>query len=148
MTNQDHIPAMQTSNHPDPKAREAFNKLYAERARREAERPKIEEEGIAALVRLFDIANGSSGQCKTVAKFLLGCYNGLRFPFDLTDFRSLDWEIFNDCMAVLKMDSQPRKEIHLFFQDGGKKFEQLAADWQIPDQLKDREELEAYRRNG
>ena len=34
------------------------------------------------LVCLFDIASGSSGQYKTVATFLLGCYNGLRFRFD------------------------------------------------------------------
>ena len=57
----------QTSNHPDPLAREAFNKLYADRARRDAERPKIEEEGETALRRLFKLAQGDTGQCGVVA---------------------------------------------------------------------------------
>lgn len=122
-----------TSNHSDPKAREKFNQLYAEQARIEAERPAIQAEGEAALRRLFDVAQSDTGQCKIIAKFLLGCYNGDRFPFDLTDFRCIDHNLFMDCLAVLKMDSQPQKEVHMYFPDGGQKFEQMAKDWRIAD---------------
>lgn len=124
---------MKTSNHPDPRAREMSNKLYAEQARIAAERPAIQSEGEAALRRLFDVAQGDTGQAKVIAKFLLGCYNGLRFPFDLTDFRALDHALFLDCLAVLKMDSQPQQEVHKYFPDGGSKFEQMAKDWRIAD---------------
>lgn len=136
---------MKTSNHPDPKAREMFNKLYAEQAAIEAERPAIQAEGEAALRRLFDIAQSDSGQCRTIAKFLLGCYNGERFPFDLTDFRTLDHTLFMDCLAVLKMDAMPLKEVHQYFPDGGRKFEQLAADWRITDHWAMRQELDALK---
>ncbi|MDO9099664.1 MAG: hypothetical protein Q7V53_02820 [Caldisericota bacterium] len=133
-------PAMQppmASNHPDPKAREAFDRMYAERAQREAERPAIEEAGRAALERLFVVAQRDTGQSRRIAAFLLGCYNGTRFPFDLTDFRGLDFELFEDCLAVLRMDYQPRQEVHNYFPQGGQKFEQLAHDWRLVDRLRD-----------
>jgi hypothetical protein len=94
---------------------------------------EIEAEGEAALRRLFDVANGHSGQCKIIARFLVGLYNGDRFPFDLTDFRVIDSALFDDCLAVLKMDAAPRREVHAFFPDGGHQFEKLAEDWGITD---------------
>ena len=92
--------------------------------------------GVAALHRLLAIAQGHSGQCKYVAAFLLGLYNGNRFKFDLTDFRCLDTAIFYDCLEVLKMDHSPVREVHLYFKDGGKIWEQLAKDWRIRDYTK------------
>jgi len=118
---------------PSPEALEKFHQLLVERARRDAERPKIQAEGEAALRRLFDVANGHSGQCEIIAKFLLGCYNGDRFPFDLTDFRAIDSALFDDCLAVLKMDAAPQREVHTFFPNGGKMFEKLVKDWGITD---------------
>lgn len=121
-----------TDNTPDD-VRAAFARHRDELARRRAERPAIEREGEAALRRLFDVAHGDSGQCRVVAAFLLGCYNGERFPFDLTDFRCLDGALFDDCVAVLKMDAQPQREVHTYFDNGGQAFEKLAKDWEIKD---------------
>ncbi len=90
-------------------------------------------EGIPALKRLFEVAQGQSGQCRHVAAFLLGLYNGSRFPFDLTDLRCVDTAIFDDCMLVLKMDSRPQREVHTYVQDGGEAFEDLARRWRISD---------------
>jgi hypothetical protein len=112
---------------------EKLSAMYKQQADQRAQRPVILKEGVAALTRLFEVAQGDSGQCRYVAKFLLGCYNGKRFPFDLTDFRCLDTALFNDCMAVLQMDVQPEKEVHEYFPDGGRKFEQLVADWSLVD---------------
>lgn len=109
--------------------------MIGDRDARLAARPAIETEGKAALMRLFDIAQGDSGQCRHVVAFLLGLYNGSRFKFDLTDFRAVDGEIFDDFIAVLKMDSQPKQEIHTYFTNGGKIFEQLAKDWGLKDHL-------------
>jgi len=88
---------------------------------------------VAALRRLFNIANDHSGQCRYVARFLLGLYNGQRFPFDLTDMRCVDSAIFDDMMIVLRMNKQPSREVHTYFDNGGDRFEALAHLWRIPD---------------
>lgn len=89
--------------------------------------------GVEALVRLLKIARGHSGQCRHVAAFLVGLYNGNRFKFDLTDFRCVDRAIFDDCMEVLKMDYAPIREVHQYFTNGGKIWEDLAKQWGIRD---------------
>lgn len=92
--------------------------------------------GIDALARLLAIAQGHSGQCRYVAGFLLGLYNGDRFKFDLTDFRCLDRAIFDDCLEVLKLDYNPAVEVHQYFVDGGRIWEGLAKQWGIRDYTK------------
>lgn len=118
-----------------PEVDAAFAKIDAERAARAAVRPAILAEGEAALHRLYDIAQGHSGQCRHVAAFLLGLYHGGRFRFDLTDLRCVDYPVFNDCIAVLKMDQQPKKEVHIYFENGGEKFEAMARRWGVKDYL-------------
>lgn len=93
-------------------------------------------EQIEALRRLWGIAQGNSGQCRYVAAFLLGLYNGNRFPFDLTNFRALDEEIVADCLAALAMDSRPAAEVHVLLGVPGKAFEKLASDWRIADRAR------------
>lgn len=115
-----------------------------ERAEAEAKKPAIRAAGLEALKRLLPIAQGDSGQCRYVAAFLLGLYNGTRFPFDMTNFRGLDRKIFNDCMAVLAMDYQPAQEVHTYFENGGEIFENLAKDWNVLDVAK----LQRQQRNG
>lgn len=85
--------------------------------------------GEAALRRLLPIAQGASGQCERVARILLGLYNGHRFPLNLLNLRSLDHEILNDVLAVLRMDADAYQEVHQYFENGSEVFEQLAKDW-------------------
>ena len=96
--------------------------------------------GVDALARLLNIARGHSGQCRHVAAFLLGLYNGNRFKFDLTDFRCLDREIFEDCLEVLKLDYCPVREVHQYFKNGGRIWEDLAEQWRIRDYTKSKGE--------
>lgn len=121
-------------------ARAALAEIFNEQMRKEEERqaalPKIRADGVEALTRLLHIAQGDSGQCRHVAAFLLGLYNGDRFKFDLTDFRCLDYELFDDCMTVLRMDFQPAQEVHCYFENGGRIWEQLAKDWNVRDYTK------------
>ncbi len=117
-------------------AKAYFAEIHRQRAERAAALPGIRAAGVEALRRLLPIAQGHSGQCKYVAGFLLSLYNGTRFKFDLTDFRALDDAIFDDCIAVLKMDHTPMQEVHLYFDKGGKIWEQLAIDWGITDYWK------------
>lgn len=110
------------------RAQEAWEREIREaRERQDADH----DAGLPALKRLFDIAHGNSGQCRKVAAFLLGLYNGQRFPFDLTDCRAVDAEIFDDMLLVLRMDSRLRAEVHTYFPNGGERFEALADDWNL-----------------
>ena len=94
--------------------------------------------GVPALQRLYQVAQGSSGQCRYIARFLASCYNGYRFPFDLTDLRAIDHELWLDCMAVLAMDAHPAKEVHRYFEDGGKKWEAMIERWGLEDEQAER----------
>ncbi|MFZ2972284.1 MAG: hypothetical protein WA049_06565 [Ferribacterium limneticum] len=85
--------------------------------------------GEAALRRLLPIAMGDTGQSGRVASILLGLYNGHRFPVNLTNLRSLDDAIFEDVIAVLRMDANAYQEVHLYFENGARVFEKLADDW-------------------
>jgi hypothetical protein len=113
--------------------RAAMQAKARERDARLAELPAIRLEGEAALRRLLPIAQRDTGQSSVVARFLLNLYNGERFPFDMTDLRRLDFELFDDCMAVLKMDFQPQKEVHRYFENGGAVWEALAKEWGFKD---------------
>lgn len=124
-----------------PEVEAAFAQMRAEREAFDRDLPGIRKDGEAALRRLLPIAQGHAGQCRYVAAFLLGLYNGRRFPFDLTDLRGLDLAIFNDCMSVLRMDYAPEQEVHCYFNEGGREgdilFEELAKRWGIKDRLAD-----------
>ena len=90
------------------------------------------EAGVAAIQRLYPVARRDTGRSRVVARFLLGLYNGTRFPFDLTDLRLLDGALFEDCMAVLRMDARHCvQEVHCYFEDGSRKWEQMASDWAL-----------------
>lgn len=105
-----------------------FRRQIEENRRRQKE---ARSHGEVALRRLLPIAQGATGQSKRVALFLLALYNSYRFPFDMTNLRSLDAAILNDCLSVLRMDANAYQEVHLYFPNGGKVFEQLAKDWGI-----------------
>ncbi|MCL1962235.1 MAG: hypothetical protein FWG56_10825 [Desulfovibrionaceae bacterium] len=63
-----------------------------------------ENKGVAALKRLLTVASGRTGQCRCVAAFLLGLYDGQRFPFDLTDLCTIDNDLFEDCVRYEKLE--------------------------------------------
>jgi hypothetical protein len=95
----------------------------------EASKPATRAAGIEALKRLIAIAQRDTGQSDVVARFLLGCYNGQDFPFDVTELRRLDIEVHDDCMAVLKMDYAPQREVHDLIEQGPQIFKALAHHW-------------------
>lgn len=136
MSNQ---PSVLRKTEPSPEMIEAMANMQKERADYAAQLPTIRRDGEAALGRLVKIAQGDSGQCRYVAGFLLGLYNGRRFPFDLTNLRGLDHVIFDDCMKVLRMDHTPLREVHTYFDAGNDEghtlFEGLAVEWEIKDHL-------------
>lgn len=86
-------------------------------------------EGLAALRRLWEHANGCTGQCRYTAAFLLGIYDGARFRFDLTSLRGIDQDLFIDCIRVLVLDRTPEREVHRVLGVKGECFEELARRW-------------------
>lgn len=84
------------------------------------------DEQLAALQRLWAIAQHDHGGAVRVLQFLLGLYNGDRFKFDLTNFRGLDSAVFKDCLTVLVMDYSPWQEVHMLLGSKGYEFEALA----------------------
>lgn len=85
--------------------------------------------GLPALRRLVPIALGDTGQSGVVGRFLLSLYNGPAYPFALTDLRILDLDLFNDCLAVLRLDHYPEQEVHCYLPDGNQVFSQLVTMW-------------------
>jgi|GEM_PF-6655441 len=55
----------------------------------ERRRSAVKINGIPALQRLMEIAQGGTGQARIVGRFLLGIYNNDAFPFPLADLRGL-----------------------------------------------------------
>jgi hypothetical protein len=106
---------------------EAVNDFFQQIRELDAERQAVTEAGIPALIRLAAIAERDTGQANTVRSFLLGLYNGHRFPFNLTRLRGLDKSLFDDCMAVLTLDARATvKEVHRYLDNGGERFERWA----------------------
>ena len=102
-------------------ARVTAQKMFAE-----TELPIIRQRGKAALFRLLPVAMSDTGQSSVVARFLLGLYNGRRFPFDMTELRRLDRTLIVDCLIVLEMDWLPEMEVHQYFENGSAIFERMA----------------------
>lgn len=106
---------------------EAVNNFLQQIRDLEAERQAVTEAGIPALIRIAKIAEGDTGQAVTVRCFLLGLYNGYRFPFNLITLRGLDKALFDDCMAVLKLDARAtRQEVHQYLENGSALFDRWA----------------------
>lgn len=103
-------------------------KLFAELSEANNFRAEAFQQGVPALYRLIEIARQNTGQSAMVRRFLLGCYNGSKFPFDLTNFRTLDLDIYKDCIAVLNLDSSPKKEIQEYIENGSELFNQWASN--------------------
>lgn len=104
---------------------ELINALFAH----QDERPAIREAGIQALARLVPVALRDTGQSRVVGRFLLGLYNSEAYPFALTDLRALDIPLFDDCLAVLRLDNTPEQEVHEYLPRGQMIFNQLREYW-------------------
>ncbi|MEI8572222.1 hypothetical protein U737_09645 [Methylomonas sp. LW13] len=111
-----------TTKHPD-----AVNDFLSQILDLDRERQAATDAGIPALIRLAAIADRDTGQADTVRSFLLGLWNGYRFPFNLVRLRGLDKGLFDDCMAVLTLDARATaKEVHHYLDNGDELFERWA----------------------
>jgi hypothetical protein len=94
-------------------------------------RAQDRDAGLDSLAQLLGIAERDTGQSGIVARFLAGLYNGERYRFDLTELRALDDDLFEHCLAVLRLDHRPAVEVHRYFPDGGERWQKMIAAWQL-----------------
>jgi len=78
----------------------------------DARQERAQAEGVPALRRLVAVAQCDTGQSRIVGRFLLGLWNGSAYGFDLTELRGLDTALHDDCLAVLRLDHTPAREVH------------------------------------
>ncbi|MCE0927874.1 hypothetical protein D3C76_1371480 [compost metagenome] len=95
----------------------------------QAQVPAIRIAGTQALNRLVPIALRDSGQSRVLGRFLLSVYNGEDFPFVMSDLRSLDLTLFEDCLKVLMMDYTPDLEVHERIANGSQIWQRLIEQW-------------------
>jgi hypothetical protein len=101
----------------------AFLKFFSKQAELAKALREARKAGEPALMRLVELCETrDSGQVQRVARLLAGLYNGYAYPLDLTDLRGLDSDILEDCLAVMRMDSCPEKEVHEYFKNGTQRF--------------------------
>lgn len=99
-------------------------------AKLELRRTRAADAGIPALKRLITVAQGSSGQSRICANFLLSLNDCSVFIFKLIELRNLDMNLWEDCMLVLKLDQSPRAEIRYMIENGSTIWEELQNTWQ------------------
>lgn len=126
MRNHTQIPPIDLGNQTKPSQDEAVHSFLEQMAAFELERETAINNGLPALQRLANIAQGDTGQAGKVRRFQLGLYNGHSWPFDLTALRGLDKALFDDCIDVLTLDARvTEKEVHHYVENGGELFEKL-----------------------
>ncbi|MGA4422858.1 DUF7673 family protein [Ralstonia nicotianae] len=92
-------------------------------------RAQDRDAGLDSLMALLDVAEGDRGQSGVVARFLASLYDGTTYPFDLTALRALDADLFEHCLAVLRLDNHPSVPVHRYVPDGEARWLRMIATW-------------------
>lgn len=75
--------------------------------------------------------NPGTGQVGRLVAFIAGCYNGPRYPFDLTELRGLDARLADACLTYLQYERFGLKEIHKHIEGGGLRVQQWIEEYGI-----------------
>ena len=103
---------------------------------KDPERVSIDAEATDYQIESGELKFGGTPQpedAQAVKRLFAAAQRGKRFPFNLTELRSVHHELFSECLTVLRMDVNTRQEIHSMVGGGGKAFEQLAEKWAVLD---------------
>lgn len=68
---------------------------------------------------------------RPVIEFLAGLYNGTDYRFDLTALRTPDDELFEHCLAVLRLGHRPTGEVHGYFAGREQRWQQIITRWNL-----------------
>lgn len=84
--------------------------------------------GLERITRAIRTHPGT-GQVRRLVAFVAGCYNGVDFPFDLSELRGLDRDLSDACLDVLNFDRLGRREIHKLLPGGEDELHQWLRDY-------------------
>lgn len=97
-----------------------------------------------ALLHLFVTATTETHSGAVIgASLLLGLYNGMRFPFDLTELRRLDRQNYEAAMTAIRFDTPCKMEVHDWLNiitgrsDMGRRFEWMAWRFKLVQEMPD-----------
>jgi len=81
------------------------------------------------------VSETDSAKAQIVARLLLHCYNGKKYPFEIGELRKLKdtYPIFSNALAVIQVRAEFQRP-HVFFENGTQLFKQIARDFRIKPQ--------------
>jgi len=92
------------------------------------DRPEL----IQSLVSVVEfVSSSSSGGTDALARLLMSCYNSHEYPFEVTELCRLDDNFYEHAINILRLRTRSNLEPHTFFLNGGKLFNQIAADFRL-----------------
>src|SRR5690554_5873877 len=80
------------------------------------------QQGVPALQRLIEVAQGDTHQSAHCRRFLLSLYNSFEWPFDMRRLRVLDPDLQQAVLAVIELD-WCGSEIHTHLHGGDEIFQ-------------------------
>ncbi|BBU30378.1 hypothetical protein BTHE68_41120 [Burkholderia sp. THE68] len=92
-------------------------------------RAQDRERGLTSLVVLLDVAGSDAVQTRVIAAFLAGLYNGEKYPFDLRELRRLDDDLFEHCLAVLRVYNAASSAVRKYFSEDATRWQSLIERW-------------------
>ncbi|MDH1526730.1 DUF7673 family protein [Pseudomonas mosselii] len=92
-------------------------------------RTELLDAGPKSLARLVPVALRETGESRVVGRFLLGLHDAQAHPFALTDLRSLDIGLFEDCLCVLYLAFLNERAVQDYLPRGRMIFNQLREYW-------------------
>ena len=110
------------------RAGSTLNQVATQKFIVETHQPKL----IESLERVVDhVTQDNTGGGEALARLLMNCYDYSEYSFDLTELCRLDDDFFEDALNVIRLRCRQNLEPHTFFVDGGRLFNQIAADYGI-----------------
>ena len=83
-----------------------------------------------AYARLLQLAEDSdTGQARTIARFIAGTFDGMSFPFDPFDLRSVDVAISDDMLVCLDALRWGRADLYKLVPDGRERILEMLKAW-------------------
>jgi hypothetical protein len=83
-----------------------------------------------AYGRLLQLAEDSdTGQARTIARFIAGTFDGMSFPLDPFDMRTVDVAISDDMLACLDALRWGRADLYKLVPDGRERILEMLKAW-------------------
>jgi hypothetical protein len=110
----------------DPKDFDLQARLQDERARS----ARAQAMAAQAYARLLQLAEDSdTGQARTIARFIAGSFDGMSFPFDPFDLRSVDVAISDDMLVCLDALRWGKADLYKLVPDGRERVLAVLKAW-------------------